>query len=160
MINQRQANCAMPRPFKRKGSTEYAAPNARPMAVNASNCQVQQPGDMGGQSEREHGPQNNLKCHKRHTQVVNRAGEVRLVLGVEVTVGEAVDHVSESEQKKENEDAFPERLRFEGSEVLVYQQGGHRDDGDLGDTELDAAYEEQVADKIEEFRHHLLIRGC
>src|ERR1700688_1592819 len=115
---------------------------------------------MGSQSEREHGPQDNLKCHERHTQVVNRAGEVRLVSGVEVTVGEAVDHVSEGEQKKENEDAFPEGLRFEGSEVLVHQQGGHRDDGNLGDAELDAAYEEQVAEKIEEFAHHLLITGC
>ena len=67
---------------------------------------------MGGQSEREKSPQNNLKCYEGHTQVVDRAGEVWFVFGVEVTVGEAVDHVSEGEEKKENEDAFPEGLRF------------------------------------------------
>ena len=82
---------------------------------------------------------------------------MRLVSGVEIAVGEAVDHVAEGEEKKEDEDAFPESLCFEGGEVFVDEQRRHGDDGNFSDAKFDAADNEQVAKEMEKFAHQSML---
>jgi hypothetical protein len=39
---------------------------------------------------------------------------------VEITIGEAIDHVAEREEQEENQHAFPERLCFQRREFFIY----------------------------------------
>src|SRR4051812_47802315 len=72
---------------------------------------------------------------------------MRLVDGVEVSVGETVDHVAEGEQKEEDENPFPEGEGLERRRVFDQKEDRDGEYRNLRDAKFDAAYAEHVKKK-------------
>jgi hypothetical protein len=85
-----------------------------------------------------------LKSYEPDAKAVNGFRKMRLVDGVQIAIGETVDHVSKRKEQEEDEDAFPELKRFQWRCVAEQDQQRNGEDWYLCDPKFNAPDAEHV----------------
>src|SRR5688572_3678404 len=99
---------------------------------------------MRRDNERGYCGSNYLKCYEAYAQSIHRLRKMWFIHSVKVAVGQAIDHIAESEEEKKYEYAFPKFEALYRREICDGKQYRYRHNRYLGNTELHSAYAQHI----------------